>query len=459
MNIKMSLLAALIAATLGTTAAASDADRLGGDLSPIGAEKAGNSDGSIPVLGGKDTPASGWSHGKIRNEFWTGHNDKVLFSIDASNVDKYAAKLSPAQIELIKKNKSFRMDVYPTHRSFGYPDFAQANTKTNLTRAKIAADGWSLEDAVLPGVPFPLPKKGIEVMWNYLALYNGVGAEWPTGVTYVSPRPGSTEPISVVFEQSFYWPWGKKGATSISDVNGVRSGYYFAFHSPAAFAGQALVQNVFFKQDSEQFMYFPGQRRVRRLPAYTYDSPVIGFENQYPVDAFMMINGNPDRFDWKLVGKKELYIPYHNFKMQDGNLKLASVMQEHNVNPEFSHYELHRVWIVEGTVKAGMRHSAAKKVMYFDEDSWIPTVGEDYDAQGKIWRSKELQSIYSWELGSYVPTASVIYDLNNGRFVVDNDVLEAGKGKDIRWFTDTTGNPRLKDSFYTSDTLKTNSER
>lgn len=448
-----------LALCLGQGAGAADAERYGVELSPVGAIKAGNADASIPPLGARDAAPPGWTFGKTRHEFWSHSQDKPLFSIDAANVDKYAARLTPSQIALLKQTKGYRMDIYPSHRGCGYPDFAQANTRTNLTRARIGADGWSLEDAVLPGVPFPMPKQGIEVMWNYLTLYAGVGAEWPHGLTYVSPRPGASDPISVTFEQSFYWPWGKKGSTSVADVKGLRSNYYFSFQSPAAFAGQAFVQSIFFKDDAESFMYFPGQRRVRRLPAYTYDAPIIGFESQYPVDAFFMFSGNPDRFNWKLVGKKELYIPYNNFKLNDGALKMGDVFQEHAINPELRRYELHRVWVVEGTVKPGMRHTASKKVMYFDEDSWIPAVGDDYDVQGKLWKSKELQSLPSWELGACVPTVTASYDLSNGRYLVDNDIIEAGKGNDIRWYPEAGNNPRLTSRFYTSDTLKANSER
>ncbi len=399
MNMKMKMMVSVMLAGLSVGAIAAEADKLGTELSPVGAEKGANSDGSIPALGAKDAPQPGWSFGKNRQEFWSHNAEKPLFSIDASNVDKYADKLSPSQVALVKQTKGYRMDVYPTHRSCGYPDFAQANTKANVTRAKIASDGWSLEDAVLPGVPFPMPKKGIEVIWNYLNLYNGVGAEWPNGLTYISPRPGSTEPIVVGWDQFYYWPWAKKGATNLADLNGVREHYFYQYHYPAAFAGQGTVGNFFFKQDTEVFYYFTGQRRVRRMPAYSYDSPVIGYENQYPVDAINLYGGNPDRFDWKLLGKKEMYIPYNDFKFNDGSVKVADAFQEHAVNPALGRYELHRVWVVEGTVKQGVRHNAPKKVMYFDEDSWIAAVGHHNDEQGKIWKMKQNQSIQSRELG------------------------------------------------------------
>jgi len=280
------------------------ADMLSSDLTSAGAEKAANKDGTIPAIGNASTPQSGWTFGKNRQDFWAYKGEKPLFSIDASNVDKYADKLSPAQIQMIKQTKGYRMDIYPTHRNCSEPEFVQANTKANLTRGKIGSDGWSLEDAALPGIPFPIPKKGIEVLWNFLVGYQGVGVELKNGFTYISPRPGSKEPITAGWEQVNYWPWGKKGSASPSSLDGYRGGFYYAYHTPAAFAGQGTVQNNYFKREMEAFYYFTGQRRVRRLPAYAYDAPVIGFENQYPIDATNLFYGNPDRFDWKLIGKK-----------------------------------------------------------------------------------------------------------------------------------------------------------
>lgn len=457
MEMKLKTAAALIAMCIAGGVLAADVDKLGTELSPVGAEKGGNKDGSIPPLGAKSTPKDGWAYGKNREDYWEYSKEKPLFSIDASNVEKYADKLSPAQAVLIKQTKGYRMDIYPSHRNCGYPDFAQANAKTNAAHAKIGTDGWSLEDVALPGVPFPMPKKGIDVIWNYLALYIGVGMEMPSGWTYVSPRPGSTEPIKAGWESALYTPSGKKGTNSLEDIKGLLFGLYYSYTSPAAFAGQGLVASAYFKNDDETFYYFTGQRRVRRLPAYTYDAPVIGFENQYPVDATNLYSGTPDRFDWKLVGKKEMYIPYNNFKFNDGKIKLSDAFQDHIINPALGRYELHRVWVVEGTLKQGFRHSAPKKVMYFDEDSWIVVAGDDYDAQGKIWKYKENQNIPSWEVGACVPTVLDMYDLNNGRYVADNVVF--GTGKDFHWLVEAGNNPHMKQSFFTAESLRAISER
>ena len=436
-----------------------DVARLGQDLTPVGAEKAANKDGSIPAFSGTESPLPGWSYGKTRLDFWKHKADKPLFVIDASNVDKYADKLTPGQIEMLKQVKGYTMPIYASHRDCGLPEAVEKNTKDGAMKSSLAKDGWSLENATLPGVPFPVPQKGIEVMWNWLMRYQGVAAEWPDSYTIVSPRPGTTTPIVARWKQLIYSPWAKKGAHAPQDADskGLQGGLYYLFAEPAALAGQGVIQRYYFNKDTDTYYYFTGQRRVRRLPSYAYDAPVIGFENQYPADSQWVFYGNPDRFDWKLVGKKEVYVPYNNFSMQRTNLKMEDEAGPAFLNPNIRRYELHRVWEIEGTVKAGARHSTPKKTLYVDEDSWLVSVADDYDAQGKIWRAKENYITPESEIGACVPSASIYNDLISGRYVFDQTVV--GTGKDLKFYPPGADDPRLKDSFFTGENLGAISDR
>ncbi len=433
----------LVAATIfcaGTGAFAAEADKLGSELTVLGAEKGGNKEGTIPAMGAPDTPKSGWSQGKNREDFWVHKGEKPLFTIDTSNVEKYADKLSPAQVQMVKQTKGYRMDIYPTYRTCSAPDFVQANTKTNASRGKIASDGWSLEDAALPGVPFPLPKKGIEVLWNFLAGYQGVGVELKAGLTYISPRPGSTEPIKAGWEQINYFPWAKKGTTSPAAVGGYKQGFYYAYHTPAAFAGQGIVENLYFKNELEAFYYFTGQRRVRRLPAYAYDAPVIGFENQYPIDATNLYFGNPDRFDWKLIGKKEMFISYNNYRLTSKSVKYADIIRPGHLNQDMVRYEPHRVWVVEATLKSGKRHVYAKRVFYIDEDSWQIAHTDAYDGRGELWRVHEIAAVQYYDAPTPWFACETIYDLQARRYLVTSlsnqeKPIKFGAKFDVNYFS------------------------
>lgn len=459
MNIKRNLCASiLIASIFNSIVYAADANQLGKELTPSGAEKAGNKDGSIPAWSGAVKPTSGWSYGQSRLQHYPHKEDKPLFTIDASNVDKYTDKLSPGQVATIKQIEGYKMDVYPTRRSCGVPDFVAENTKKNVSTAKIDANGWSLQEAVLPGFPFPIPSNGAEAMWNQKMRYRGQAIELYSNITATSPRKGSSDWIKAVSEQTFFFPWATKHENNLSSLPKYEYLTYFAYKSPTALAGQALNISVYIdKPNSEVFYYFPGQRRVRRMPSYAYDSPQIGFENQYTMDEPLVFNGTIDRFDWKLVGKKELYVPYNVFGGNDFKAKFEDVAQQDFINPTSRHYELHRVWVVEATVKTGSRHIAPKRTFYLDEDSWNVVLADDYDAQGKIFKVREGFLLPVYETGTCDVLTFVQYNLTEGRYVFD--LHSVGAGKDIKWVTDSGSSPRYKTRFYSSDNLRSISGR
>ncbi|WP_028218052.1 DUF1329 domain-containing protein [Paraburkholderia oxyphila] len=446
----VSAIAAAVFLVVGTAVA-------GDDLTPEGGDRAASKDGLVPAFVGRQSPEPGWEYGKYRGDFWKHKDEKPLYSIDASNVDKYADKLSPGQIQLIKEKKGYRMDVYPSHRECQLPDFAEQNSTANLTAAKLDSTGEMVQTAIFPGVAFPQPKQGAEAILNYLSRYRGEGLDMPSVVTTVSPSPGGGDWIEVVSVANEYFPWGKTGKTSPQDVDQLQQGTYFAMRSPAALAGQAYVARNYFDKDAETFYYFPGQRRVRRMPAYTHDAPAIGFENQYLVDEANMLYGSIDRFNWKLVGKKEMIVPYNSFGMYKFNEKLHNVFTPTGIAPENRRYEVHRVWIVEATLKPTARHVDSKKVFYLDEDSWLALVGEDYDAQGKLWKVRESYPIPVWELGGACDNEPFVqYDLIDGRYLSDQSTI--GQGKDLRWY-EKTNDPQFKSDFYTAETLRSVSER
>ena len=448
--------ASLVATALVTSVHAQSADDLSKTLTPVGAERAANKDGSIPAWA-PEKQDNNWSYGKLRKDFWKYHNDKPLYAIDAGNVDKYADKLSPGQIALIKQTKGYRMDVYPTRRSCNVPDFVADNTKKNVGFAKMNANGWAIDDAVVPGIPFPMPHNGAEAMINMSLRYRGVAVEYKNGNTLVSPRPGSTDWIDYGYDQTNFWPWAVKGSRKLSEANVNHQHTFFGYTSPAALAGQAAVISDYFeKSGTDAFYYFPGQRRVRRLPSYGYDAPQIGFENQYAVDEVQVFTGAIDRFDWKLVGKKELIVPYNTLGMYDFTAKLHDVVGDELINPKNLRYELHRVWVVEATVKQGVRHLSPKRTFYLDEDSWNPVLAEDYDGQGKLWKVREGFVIPVFEIGACDVSAFAQHNLPDHRYLLDFHAV--GTGTDVKWFVEPTG-PRQKSNFYTSDSLRAVSER
>jgi len=166
----MTIMAAPIAVAKMT---AEEVSRLGKDLTPIGAEVAGNADGSIPAWnGGITKPPANFKPGMHHPDPFA--EDKILFTIDKSNLDKYKDNLSPGQIALFETYPdTFKMNVYPTRRSASYPQFVYDATKKYASTAELIEGGNGIKDTAI-GIPFPIPKNGLEAIWNHLLRYRGL---------------------------------------------------------------------------------------------------------------------------------------------------------------------------------------------------------------------------------------------------------------------------------------------
>jgi hypothetical protein len=452
---------ALISASALAAVTPQEADRLGKDLTPVGAEKAGNAEGTIPAYEGTDVQLPGWEWGKTRSEYWKYKDEKSLFTIDASNVDKYKDHLTDGQITALKTVKGYKMDVYPTHRDCAITPLHAQRTKENALEAKIGPDGWSFVHAKTAGVPFPLPKTGVEVMYNHRMRLQELGAIFNDGTSVISPRPGTDEFTYYKWFLYIYWPFMRSELASVEGNGNVEFYTYYNYSQPAALAGQGFVATNWMNNEPESYYYFPGQRRVRRLPAYIFDTPLIGFENQYLVDEQLGMWSTLDRFEYKLLGKKEIYLSYDNFHYYDYKSSLKDLFGKTHPIPEFRRFELHRVWVVDAHIKPGYRHLAPHRTYYVDEDSWISSELTDYDKNEKVWKYVETYPIPAWEIGgTCVQSPTLMWDLQGGRYVFDWGAI--GGGKDIKWIKQTdpeAKQPWVKSDFYTPETLRSLSER
>jgi len=449
MNYTTALLAATLVLCAAAHAAAPEQDvaRLGKDLTPVGAERAANKDGSIPEWTGGDLKApAGWKPGAPRPDPYAA--DKRLFSIDASNVERYKDRLAPGQVEMLKTVPGYRLDVYPTHRSCAYPDFFYERTRKNAATAKLAANGQDLAEALGAAVPFPVPGSGAEAMWNHKLHWKGEGF-YMAYAGYIPPKGSESigEPLGQEeWEMSPLWSPANKG---IADAHGVEYLLLNVFSSPPSIAGDATLAQYNFSKPNDVWLYFASQRRVRRAPTYQYDAPVLNTENLQTVDQYLQFNGALDRYDWKLIGKKELYVPYNTYKLNSSANKAEDVVKPKFLSRDLSRYELHRVWVVEATVKQGARHTFPKRVFYIDEDTWTILVQDMYDAQGKVWRTLEMGPYMAWEVPACVWAANSSYDLQTGRAVMDRIV--AGH-KEPDWLAVREG--RLKEKTFEPDGLR-----
>ena len=408
----------------GQSLAAVSADevaRLGKDLTPVGAEKAGNADGTIPAWeGGITTPPAGYKVGDHHPDPYA--DDKVLFTITAANMDQYKDKLTVGHMEMLKAYDTFKLNIYPTHRSAASPQRIYDATKRSAATAELVNGGDGVTKTV-NGIPFPIPESGIEVLWNHLLRYRGDVASRKIAQAPMT-RGGSY--TLVKFDDEFNLIYSQEGMTEEKLKNRILL-FKQEVTAPARLAGNVLLVHETLNQVKEPraaWVYNPGQRRVRRAPNVAYDNPGTAADSLRTSDQFDMFNGAPDRYDWKLVGKKEIYIPYNSYKVHSDQLKYTDILYPLHLNPEHLRYELHRVWVVEATLREGARHIYKRRTLYVDEDSWQIMAADIYDNRDQLWRVSEGHSIEYYEVPTFWTTLEVHYDLQSGRYLalgLDNE--------------------------------------
>lgn len=424
----------LVSAGVHAAVSQEEAARLGQDLTPLGAERAGNADGTIPEwTGGYSRP--GEDVNRPQNPF---PDDRPLFTITRENLNEHRDRLSPGQIAMFDRYDTFKMHVYETRRTAAYPQEIYDIVRRNAENASLVEGGSGLVG--FEGyVPFPIPSSGLEVIWNHLTRYRGGAVQRTVGQFPVQSN-GRFEMVRL--REQLVWPEHLEGGRTDADDNIL---FYFLQEvlAPARLTGTVLLVHDTIDQVKESrraWLYNAGQRRVRRAPNVAYDGPGTASDGLRTSDGLDIYNGAPDKYEWKLVGKKEMYIPYNNYKLMDQTLKYTDIIMPGHLNPEHLRYELHRVWVVEATVKDGERHIYAQRNFFIDEDTWTATVVDHYDGRGELWRVAEAYNAQFY--GSDVPwmAAEALYDLNNGRYIALGLANEEGDS-----FIDFDITPRRQD--------------
>jgi len=391
--------------------------RLGGDLTPMGSPVAGNADGTIPAWTGgltrQDWPA-GFQPGDRHPDPFAG--DQPRFRITGQNFRDYADQLSVGQIATFERYpETYYMDVYPTRRSASFPERVYEMTIQNASTARLVANGEGVEDAA-EGFPFPLPQNAYHLMWNHKLKYKGIG-----GTRYnnqVAPTEGGAFQL-VKLREELLGLYYKEGAT-VEDINNILLYFFQEVESPARLAGNILLVHETLNQVSQPrqaWIYNPGQRRVRRAPNVAYDNPGTASDGLRTNDMTDMFNGAMDRFDWEVVGKREMYVPYNSYGAHSGSVTPDDLVMPGHLDPQYMRYELHRVWVIDARLKQGTRHINSRRTFYLDEDSYQILLIDHYDNQGQLWRASEAHSINYYDVPTFWTTAETHMDLLSGRYV------------------------------------------
>ncbi|VVP86850.1 hypothetical protein PS918_02863 [Pseudomonas fluorescens] len=406
-----------------------EAARLGKELTCVGAEKAGNAEGTIPPYTGKylgEVP--GWNHVKFSGDQPVDPyaDEKPILVITAQNMSQYESRLTEGQKALLKKYPTtYKMNIYPGHRDFSYPDYICRRVMDNALHAKLVNDGAGFTGIGL--IPFPIPKNGMELLWNHQLSAKAYTEEKTTDLASVLPN-GSIG-------------WGRAYARNMAmgsspTVDSKSEDLIVSYSNnttlkPARDNGTMSIAHEpynFGTGTRQAWSYSPSTRRVRQLPGFGFDQPMIGTNGTMTIDEDRMFNGSPERYTWKLIGKREIYAPANAYKANTASVKYADILTPNHPNPDFMRYELRRVWVLEADLKEGYRHVYSKRVLFLDEDFWNAVMADNYDARGQLWKHAMANYYYHPDMSGWQSGSQFFMDLNSGQYTGYGMTNESKKG-------------------------------
>lgn len=388
-------------------------------LTPLGAERAGNVAGTIPAWqGGISTPPPGYVAGEHHVDPFP--DDEPRLVINTDNLAAHADRLSPGQQALLRANPdSWYLQVYPTRRTASYPEWVYDAVRDNARTARLLTAGKGGVAEANVSSPFPVPASGVEAVWNHILRWRGIRIQRSFGQAAVTRRGRYTVTLS---QQDFAFPYAAHPGDPLrSEFPNLLLAIKGKTIQPGLLSGDGTLVLEPIDQTSaprKTWIYSRNLRRILRQPHFANAFPASNTDGLRTIDEFDMFNGSPAQYDWQLKGKQELYIPYNAYRIHAADLGNEDIIKNRHINPAHARYELHRVWVVEGTLKPGMKHIYSRRVFYIDEDSWQIAVMDSYDQDGKLWRTAEAHALNYYEVPVLWSTLEVYYDLQEQRYLV-----------------------------------------
>jgi Protein of unknown function (DUF1329) len=411
---------ALMFEAMGAPAALAQASQLGSTLTQFGATKSGTVDGLVPAYSGGFAAMSnlpqGASDGSSYGDPFAG--EKPIFTVTNANMQQYAKFLSPGQVAMLDRygNQGFRMDVYPSHRTVSYPSWVLQDTVKNAQTAQEIPGGDGVT-GVYGGIPFPVPTDGYQVMWNNYLSYQAADCKMHFS-NYLVDTTGALTDLGSI-DNEWAEPYYDPSANTLNDK--FYRYYSVRYITPAAESGTTFLFKYpinFEQSDDVTYFYSPGTRRVRLAPEYRYDTPISAYGGAQDYDELQLFYGRMDRFDFKLVGEREMLVSYNDYKIAPATGK--ALVGPHFLNPDLIRWEVHRVWVINATLKPGERHKYSRWNFYVDEDSWRILASESYDQNNNIYRVGFDFPWANYTQGDATSLAYTysIYDLSKGDYFV-----------------------------------------
>ena len=299
----------------------------------------------------------------------------VKFRVDKSNADKYK-DMMPAGLYQLIKEWGYSANVYDTVNDFSFPKEYQEMTEKNKGKARINKRG-GIENYA-GGLPFPEPKTAAEIMWDYEYKYLGDDFYY-VGDVSIMATTGRERKLGLNYARLAYESRIKLDPKpSIPDPNHIEIKEISRFTYPEDIAGMALLTARY--QDPSKgddgWMYIPTIRRVRRISVAQRGDSSGGMD--FTWDDYRGFSGKVSDYTWKLVGKKEMIVPFH---APTHNPKRKGIM----FNPDDVRYELRTVWIVDG-VNVDKSYVYSKRRSYVDTHSYDVIAADLWDRKNVLWK-------------------------------------------------------------------------
>jgi hypothetical protein len=396
--------------------AAPDASLLKTTLTPFGSIRAGNADGSIPAwTGGYTTLPEGYQPGDPIGELFP--DEKPILIIDSSNVAQHADRLSEGVIAMIH-NYGYSIQVYPTHRTNSAPQKVYDCIVANISSAVPVPQGLRFGfTGGYGGIPFPFldpdpAVAGAQVVWNANCQFKGFASKIPFEGWSVNSGVKS-----LAFKSRYWQRFPYYQATSLANYNGLTFQTYIAYTAPANLVGQALVLYGYTNAAQHPqigWELLNGEGRVRRAPELSFDTPSSQINDIGNYDELYGFNGSLERYDWKYLGLKEMYVPYNNNRIVATEPEAAHLT--HFIDPSVVRFELHRCHVVEAVLHPGERNVDARRVLYIDEDTHVVSLADNWDANNTLVRTAQNYVNVRPDIPATMNTGGTVHNLQTGNY-------------------------------------------
>lgn len=415
-----------------------DAQQLRSRLTPLGGERAGNEDGTVPEWrGGLTAPPPCHAGGARYCDPYAG--EKPFVTITAGTREEWRDYLSAGHIALLEAHrKTYRMELYRTQRSFANPGAVYDAAYQNAVKATLSPTGNSVREASI-AVPFPMPKNGTEIIWNHKLRWRGTG--YRRELTQASVTP-SGEAHLVSLREDADFPYARGGA---ADKDGIVQQWLWVVLQPERLHGFLLLVKESLDQEALPPQAWLQQqregeaRRMRRGKTFGFDGPAMLSDDLRFDDQLDTFFGSPERYTWRIVAKREMVVPYNSYALHSARRTLRSLIRPAHMDPTLARYELHRVWVVEAILKPKDLHRHTRRTFYFDEDSWQILMVDLYDQGDRLWRFQEVHPLMAYDRATLMPAVEVHYDLGSSRYLLlgadEKDAERVEMGFDPTLFT------------------------